>query len=122
MDVNKLVRSAGNVAGNIAQAVVPESLQRVAARLLRDSVIVDEVFGPERDYNVAGAIAARLAGVEFNPLTAEQLAFKDKVSDFLDPEVELDLDAQLEVTTELYSQLGYTPPELDDSKKARQKA
>jgi hypothetical protein len=119
MDVRELARRTGNVVGTIAQAVVPESLQRVAAHLLSDTVVVDEAFGPGRDYNVPGAIAARLAGVEFQPLTAEQLAFKDKVGDFLDPEVELDLDAQLAITTELYAQLGYTPPELDDSQKAR---
>jgi hypothetical protein len=118
MDVEKLAQRAGNIVGNIAQTVVPRSLQRVAARLLRDEVISDEVFGPERDYNLIGSIVARSAGVEFTPLSDEQLAFKDKIKDFLDPEAELDLDAQLEITTELYDQLGYTPPELDDSQKA----
>jgi hypothetical protein len=118
MDIGDTLRRTGNVIGTVAQAVVPESLQKVAAHLLSDSVIVEEAFEPGRGYNVAGAIAARLEGVEFQPLTAEQLAFRENVGDFLDPEVELDLDAQLEITTELYSQLGYTPPELDDSQKA----
>lgn len=67
----------------------------------------------------AEAVDATHSAGEADATHGEDQAFRDKVCDFLDPEVELSAESQIEFMREFWGKLGFEVPGLDEGQQAK---